>query len=134
MMQPAITQIPYIVYTLHFDRPVGRALHYTGICKEGRLHRRMLEHANGTGARLTARACAAGVGWLVVSQIRTYTAATETALKAAGHHNLRCPICTPKLRSTLPLAEFPRYEPSRPLTSWEKFGWPDAPPATPMPP
>lgn len=122
--------IPYVVYTLHFDRKVGRCLHYTGICKEGRLHRRMLEHACGNGARLTARASAAGIGFTVVSQIRTYAASTETTLKRAGHHNLRCSICNPKKADTLPLDALPRYQPFPTSAAWKEIGWRDAPRAS----
>jgi hypothetical protein len=58
------------VYTLHFWPPYGdpdvqQAKHYTGWAEEGRLARRLTDHALGRGARLTQVQRQAGGTWVV---------------------------------------------------------------------
>ena len=53
-----LSTTPGAVYTLHFWPPYGdpdvqQAKHYTGWAEEGRLARRLIDHALGRGARLT---------------------------------------------------------------------------------
>ena len=52
-----------LLYLLHFDRPVGGKIHYSGSCEDKELSIRMRRHQCGTGSKLTRRAHAAGVGF-----------------------------------------------------------------------
>src|SRR5215475_673104 len=82
--------VPGIVYLLHFDRPYQHARHYTGWSED--LPKRLAEHAEGRGARLTAVVRAAGIGWQLA---RTWTAdrCFERRLKRRHGAARYCPIC-----------------------------------------
>lgn len=85
------------VYLPHFDRPYRHARHYTGWTRD--LPARLIDHANGHGARLTQVVRAAGIGWRLA---RTWpgTRATERALKRQGGASRRCPLCGIHPRTT----------------------------------
>ena len=86
-----------VVYTLHFDQPVGpadapprfRAQHYTGHAKN--LEARLAEHERGQGARLTQVVVERGGSWRV-ADVEPGTRARERQLKQHGAAR-RCPIC-----------------------------------------
>jgi predicted GIY-YIG superfamily endonuclease len=86
-----------VVYTLHFDQPVGpadappkfRAQHYTGHAKN--LEARLAEHKRGQGARLTQVVVEQGGSWRV-ADVQPGTRARERQLKQHGAAR-RCPIC-----------------------------------------
>ena len=86
-----------VVYTLHFDQPVGpadapprfRAQHYTGHAKN--LEARLAEHERGRGARLTQVVVERGGSWRV-ADVEPGTRARERQLKQHGAAR-RCPIC-----------------------------------------
>lgn len=85
------------LYLLHFNEPISgghTCQHYLGYTTD-RLSRRLLEHANGRGARLTQVARERGIGW---SLVRTWPGATrsdERHLKDRHYGNLLCPTCSP---------------------------------------
>lgn len=85
------------VYTLHFWPPYGdpevqQAGHYTGWAEEGRLRRRLTDHALGRGARLTEVQREAGGTWVVADVEHGVTRDRETQLKERGATR-RCSVC-----------------------------------------
>lgn len=87
---------PGEVYTLHFWPPYGDpdvqlAKHYTGWAEEGRLARRLTDHAFGRGARLTHVQREAGGTW-VVADVQPGTRDREQQLKERGAAR-RCSVC-----------------------------------------
>jgi hypothetical protein len=87
---------PGEVYTLHFWPPYGDpdvqlAKHYTGTSEEGRLTRRLTDHALGRGARLTQVQREAGGTW-VVADVQPGTRDREQQLKERGAAR-RCSVC-----------------------------------------
>jgi hypothetical protein len=85
-----------VVYLLHFDRPIGDlgnprgfASHYTGWTMD--LPARLVDHANGRGARLLQVVGELGIGWQL-ARIWTGTRARERSLKQRGATR-RCPAC-----------------------------------------
>jgi hypothetical protein len=83
------------VYTLHFWPPYGdpdvqQAKHYTG-WEQGRLARRLTDHALGRGARLTQVQREAGGTW-VVADVQPGTRDREQQLKERGAAR-RCTVC-----------------------------------------
>jgi predicted GIY-YIG superfamily endonuclease len=87
---------PGEVYTLHFWPPYGdpevqEAKHYTGWAEEGRLARRLTDHALGRGARLTQVQREAGGTW-VVADVQPGTRDREQQLKERGAAR-RCSVC-----------------------------------------
>ncbi len=86
-----------VAYTLHFWPPYGdpavqQAGHYTGWAEEGRLNRRLTDHALGRGARLTQVQREAGGTWVVADVERGVTRDRETQLKERGASR-RCSVC-----------------------------------------
>lgn len=85
---------PGTVYLLHFDTPLGNARHmarhYVGWAKA--LDTRLADHAAGRGARITAYAAGAGIGWQVA---RTWRGSRqlERQVKRQHHHSRFCPVC-----------------------------------------
>jgi predicted GIY-YIG superfamily endonuclease len=84
-------------YTLHFWPPYGdpevqQAGHYTGWAEDGRLNRRLVDHALGRGARLTQVQREAGGTWVVADVERGVTRDRETQLKERGASR-RCSVC-----------------------------------------
>jgi hypothetical protein len=87
---------PGEVYTLHFWPPYGDpevqlAKHYTGWAEEGRLARRLIDHALGRGATLTRVQRQAGGAW-VVADVQPGTRDREQQLKERGAAR-RCSVC-----------------------------------------
>jgi len=88
--------MPGEVYTLHFWPPYGdpdvqQAKHYTGWSEEGRLQRRLMDHAFGRGARLTQVQRQAGGTW-VLADVQPGTRDREQQLKERGATR-RCRVC-----------------------------------------
>jgi len=83
----------FTVYLLHFDQPVGRYLHYVGIAKSHRLHWRMLDHINGRGSALTAKAVELGIGFEITAIWRSSDPAKEQEIKRAGNFKNHCWKC-----------------------------------------
>ena len=91
-----LAMTPGEVYTLHFWPPYGDpevqlAKHYTGWAEEGRLARRLTDHALGRGARLTQVQREAGGTW-VVADVQPGTRDREQQLKERGAAR-RCSVC-----------------------------------------
>lgn len=113
----------WTVYLLHFERPVGRSSHYIGITRTSRLTDRMREHGHGRGSGLTSRAAKAGVKMWLCRTWETNTVSLERSLKASGHHNQKCPICSAPLDGYPDYPQFsalPAY-PANP--DWQAKGW-----------
>ena len=81
-------------YLLHFNEPYRHARHYLGSSKD--IPVRLIEHAEGRGARLTQVVRAAGIAWRLA---RTWAGgrARERQLKQRGLTRC-CPLCRPGLR------------------------------------
>jgi hypothetical protein len=86
-----------IIYLIHFDRaigdlanPRGFASHYTGWTLD--LPARLVDHAQGRGARLMQVVGEQGIGWQL-ARIWTGTRARERSLKRSGGAARRCPVC-----------------------------------------
>jgi hypothetical protein len=91
-----LATMPGEVYTLHFWPPYGdpevqQAKHYTGWAEEGRLARRLTDHALGRGARLTQVQRQAGGSW-VIADVQPGTRDREQQLKERGAAR-RCTVC-----------------------------------------
>jgi predicted GIY-YIG superfamily endonuclease len=93
-MQPQFKQ----VYLLHFDEPLGnknnkraQAQHYIGYAD--RLDRRLQEHLNGKGAKITQALVKAGIGFELV---RTWTGSRSYERQLKNRKNARalCPVCS----------------------------------------
>jgi hypothetical protein len=86
-----------VIYLLHFDRPIGDvtnprgfASHYTGWTLN--LPGRLVDHADGRGARLMQVVGEAGIGWQL-TRIWPGTRTRERSLKRSGGAARRCPVC-----------------------------------------
>jgi hypothetical protein len=112
----------YYVYLIHFDRPVGRFQHYTGLARYDRLLRRMQQHGHGSGASLTRRAVAAGVGMTLVRTTVVQDPKQEQAIKRRGHAKARCPLCSPGLEARCTEARAYRL-PTLPATAFKPVQW-----------
>jgi len=53
------------VYVLHFESPLAHAKHYIGSTTD--VKRRMIEHASGTGARLTEVIAEKDIGFILAA-------------------------------------------------------------------
>lgn len=115
---------PYVVYLLHFDRPVGHAQHYMGICKVNRLHWRQLEHLRGNGARLTARAAELNIGWTVANLYPTADPLLERRLKTTGRFSSSCKLCANRRTDGAALVVGQHYAPKKRATEWNPKRWP----------
>lgn len=104
-----------LVYLLHFERPLGRAQHYVGSTPEHNLARRMQEHANGRGAKLTAAVARAGIPMTLARLWYAPDRRMEREVKAKKAHRAQCPICTrgetgnPVLTPTLEMTCIPAF-------------------------
>ena len=78
------------VYLLHFDDPVAGCRHYVGYTTN--LKRRLWQHQNGRGSRLTKRVHAAGVQMRLP---RTWVGGLdlERQIKREGHFTRHCALC-----------------------------------------
>lgn len=78
------------VYLLHFDDPVAGRQHYVGYTTN--LKRRLWQHQNGRGARLTKLVHAAGVEMRLP---RTWVGGLELErqIKREGHFARHCALC-----------------------------------------
>lgn len=93
------------LYLICFDRPISSdhtCQHYLGFTND-KLTGRLLDHANGRGARLTQVARERGIGWKLVRTWPGATRADERHLKARKYGNLLCPVCTPSARRGMAL-------------------------------
>jgi hypothetical protein len=86
-----------VIYLIHFDRPIGDlrnprgfASHYTGWTLD--LPARLVDHAQGRGARLLEVVGERGIGWQL-ARIWTGTRTRERSLKRSGGAARRCPVC-----------------------------------------
>jgi hypothetical protein len=86
-----------VIYLVHFDRPIGDltnprgfASHYTGWTLD--LPARLVDHAQGRGARLMQVVGEHGIGWQL-ARIWTGTRTRERSLKRSGGAARRCPVC-----------------------------------------
>lgn len=97
--------VPGTIYLLHFDAPYAHARHYLGWAAH--VEARLAHHAAGSGARLTAAAAAAGIGWTVA---RTWQGDrnAERRLHNRGGGARLCPICRAAARPGRPRATAPR--------------------------
>ena len=82
-----------LVYLLHFERPLSHARHYIGSTPEHGLARRMQEHANGRGAKLTAAVARAKIPMTLARLWYSPDRRLETDLKAKRNSKILCPIC-----------------------------------------
>jgi hypothetical protein len=86
-----------VIYLIHFDQPIGDlanprgfASHYTGWTLD--LPTRLVDHAQGRGARLLQVVGDLEIGWQL-ARIWTGTRTRERSLKRSGGAARRCPVC-----------------------------------------
>lgn len=84
---------PWLIYLLHFDRPVRGKQHYCGSTPRERLAKRMREHQCGSGANLTKQAVREGTGWTLAALLEAENTAVERRLKKQSRFKHWCPIC-----------------------------------------
>ena len=103
-MTPASLTDPsrYLVYVLHFSRPVGTSLaqHYTGVTKN--LERRLHEHAVGGkhGSAMARRARMDNISIALTFVVFPALHRVEQALKCTQVHRI-CPLCDHDPTTTL---------------------------------
>jgi predicted GIY-YIG superfamily endonuclease len=131
-------------YTLHFWPPYGdpevqQAGHYTGWAEDGRLNRRLVDHALGRGARLTQVQREAGGTWVVADVERGVTRDRETQLKERGASR-RCSVCKAsrdveagRITKDEALAKWPTARPADRSVLREIFGMEPEPGKAPEP-
>ena len=131
-------------YTLHFWPPYGdpdvqQAGHYTGWAEDGRLNRRLNDHALGRGARLTQVQREAGGTWVVADVERGVTRDRETQLKERGASR-RCSVCKAsreieagRVSKDEALAKWPSASPAERSVLREIFGMEAEPEKAPQP-
>ena len=131
-------------YTLHFWPPYGdpevqQAGHYTGWAEDGRLNRRLVDHALGRGARLTQVQREAGGTWVVADVERGVTRDRETQLKERGASR-RCSVCRAsrdveagRITKDEALAKWPAARPADRSVLREIFGMDPEPEKAPEP-
>ena len=131
-------------YTLHFWPPYGdpevqQAGHYTGWAEDGRLNRRLVDHALGRGARLTQVQREAGGTWVVADVERGVTRDRETQLKERGASR-RCSVCQAsrdveagRITKDEALAKWPAARPADRSVLREIFGMDPEPGKAPDP-
>lgn len=93
------------LYLLHFDRPIADGFpcqHYLGFTND-KLAGRLLDHANGRGARLTQVARERGIGWTLVRTWPGATRSDERHLKRRKYGSRLCPLCRPSTSRGLAL-------------------------------
>ena len=78
------------VYLIHLERPYHHARHYLGFA--GDLQQRLIQHRNGTGAKLLRAVNKAGIPYQVVRTWEGY-GALEQQLKARKNAPRLCPVC-----------------------------------------
>jgi predicted GIY-YIG superfamily endonuclease len=134
-----------VVYTLHFDPPYEpypgapaykTARHYTGKTLENRLEKRLIEHEEGRGARLTQVQREAGGTWRLAS-VEPGGADRERQLKQHSAAR-RCPICQTETAERWRESTSPQPEPRvQPDVSWtpqpESHAQPDPQPEPQIP-
>ena len=131
-------------YTLHFWPPYGdpdvqQAGHYTGWAEDGRLNRRLNDHALGRGARLTQVQREAGGTWVVADVERGVTRDRETQLKERSASR-RCSVCKAsrdieagRVSKKEALAKWPNASPAERSVLREIFGMEAEPEKAPQP-
>ena len=139
-----LATVPGAVYTLHFWPPYGdpevqQAGHYTGWAEDGRLNRRLVDHALGRGARLTQVQREAGGTWVVANVERGVTRDRETQLKERGASR-RCSVCKAsrdveagRITKDEALAKWPNARPADRSVLREIFGMEPEPGKAPEP-
>lgn len=85
--------MPWIVYLLHFDRPLGKARHYIGITRADQYERRMRDHARGRASRLTRAVTEAGISIYVAHLWNTDDPNLERRLKRQHRAQHWCSYC-----------------------------------------
>lgn len=111
---------PFIVYMLHFERPVGRARHYVGSAQASAFRARLKRHKAGTGAALTSEAVKRGIAMRVSNIWPAETRAREQEIKAAGKFSRHCVYCRAAARGAPfpPAMEVPECNPGVTPLSW----------------
>lgn len=82
-----------LIYLLHFGRPLKHAQHYIGSTPDHGLERRMQEHVNGRGARLTAAVARTKIPMTLARVWWHPDRSLETRLKAGHNARALCPVC-----------------------------------------
>jgi len=82
---------PKTLYLLCFDQKHYHAGHYLGITSH--LNRRLRDHANGNGARLTEVIADNQIDWQLVRTWLTQNDEHERSLKDKHDHSRICPRC-----------------------------------------
>ena len=114
----------WTTYLLHFDQPVQGKRHYLGIAQRQNLERRLLQHAFGSGARLTQAAVQHRSTLSVVRLWHRTNHSFERRLKANGHMRKLCPMCNPDLDQEArdQIRELPK--PKWSASTWTPTTWP----------
>jgi hypothetical protein len=85
--------MPYYIYLLHFDRPLGRSRHYIGYTRRDLLKKRLKTHANRSGSRLVAAVIRNGIDVYLARLWPTPDPSLERRLKAGHRAGRLCPLC-----------------------------------------
>lgn len=107
-----------ILYLLHFDRPIGRAVHYLGSTTETQLMQRVRQHQLGHGSRLTEIARLRRIAFWLATVIPVPSRDHERRIKTNGHFSKKCSVCLNHHQNYFPLElplKFPAIEPELPF-------------------
>jgi len=112
-----------MLYLLHFERPLSKAQHYLGWCREDRLSERLTEHARQKGAALTRAVVQRGIPIYLARVFPELGNVQEQKIKRASHFKNLCPLCCPlfeKLKGDHVLVNPPRpaTPPQRAIWDW----------------
>jgi hypothetical protein len=89
-----VTNVPSVVYLIHFATPLAHAQHYVGFCQSYEsVESRLSYHMRGQGSRLLRAVSAAGIAWDIV-RIWRGTRNDERALKNTNNSRAYCPVCS----------------------------------------
>lgn len=84
-------------YLIHCEDDYGSAEHYLGSTREDQLERRLRQHANGSGHRITAALRASHPRWTLAKLWKSPDRTWETALHRVNELGTLCPACRPWL-------------------------------------
>lgn len=111
---------PYVVYMLHFERPIGKARHYVGSTESPALRARIKRHKSGGGAALTSEAVRLKIPMRIAHIWTAQSRAREQEIKAAGKFSRHCVYCRAERRGEpfAPAMEVPECDPGVSPLSW----------------
>lgn len=86
-----------LTYLIHCEDEYGSAEHYLGSTREDQLARRLRQHGNGSGHRITAALRYTHPRWQLAKLWKSPDRTWEHALHRVNEVGILCPLCRPDL-------------------------------------